>query len=496
MKTEPLKSTKTVLWLLLVFSTGWLPAVAQSEKGGTGMSTGLPEVEIINQTFLGNWKRNYYGEHAPDTLGVIWKHYLGKGETVISRNLGSREWEGAGWTGQPLLTRENGELYLLQGAYDHHLKKIRATTGELVWQYRFDDVIKGTGTLWSNDRDTVAGHRWIILQGSRLGTHHFLDADRVFSYRGVSYLTGRELWRHNVKHTQSYSRDVDGSAIVFRDTAYIGLENSLFTIFDPDPDSGFVIDSFRHPRLHDQHLLYRPDDVMLHRHNVVTESSPAMLGRMIYITSGSGHVWGFDMDRNALVWDFYTGADMDGSPVVTADSCLLVTVEKQYIEGRGGVLKLDPSKPPEDAVVWFFPVEDVDSEAVSWEGGVIGSAAVTDHYNDYRLAAWMAIDGSLYVVRHDRLSNDPVVGFDGKTKYPAPELVYRHETGVSISTPVFTDRHLVACSYEGIHLFSYTGDGEFTLLDHRPYVVEATPFVYQDRIYIASRNGYLYCLGR
>ena len=82
------------------------------------------QVELINPTFLGNEQRNYYGDNAPDSLNIIWKHYLGKGKTTISRNLGERLWAGAGWTGQPLLYKEDDSLYLIQGAYDHHLKKI------------------------------------------------------------------------------------------------------------------------------------------------------------------------------------------------------------------------------------------------------------------------------------------------------------------------------------------------------------------------------------
>ena len=56
--------------------------------------------KIIIPTFLGSDKRNYYGNTAPSALNVIWRHYLGQGETVISRRLGSRIWAGAGWTGQ------------------------------------------------------------------------------------------------------------------------------------------------------------------------------------------------------------------------------------------------------------------------------------------------------------------------------------------------------------------------------------------------------------
>jgi outer membrane protein assembly factor BamB len=140
----------------------------------------------IIKTFLGNWERNYYGENPPDRLDLVWKHYLGKGETVISRNIGTKEWAGAGWTGQPLLVNENDKLFLIQGAYDHHLKKINAETGELVWQYKFDDVIKGAGTIWVNKKADSLENELVILQGSRLGTGHYLDAKHIPSYRAIS----------------------------------------------------------------------------------------------------------------------------------------------------------------------------------------------------------------------------------------------------------------------------------------------------------------------
>ena len=92
------------------------------------------DVKVLIPTFLGNEQRNYYGNEAPSRLDVIWKLYLGEGETVISRKAGAKKWKGAGWTGQPLLVSEDSLLYLIQGAYDHNLKKINAATGELVWE--------------------------------------------------------------------------------------------------------------------------------------------------------------------------------------------------------------------------------------------------------------------------------------------------------------------------------------------------------------------------
>ena len=146
-----------ILAILLSFSSirSQLPAEGQ---------TGTYTPRVIIGTFLGNEQRNYYGNRAPDKLDVIWKHYLGKGETVISRKLGSRTWAGAGWTGQPLLVKEERGLFLIQGAYDHHLKKINAATGEIVWQYEFDDVVKGTGSIWYNSNATEPENALVILQ--------------------------------------------------------------------------------------------------------------------------------------------------------------------------------------------------------------------------------------------------------------------------------------------------------------------------------------------
>ncbi len=175
-------------------------------------------VKVLIPTFLGNEQRNYYGNEAPSRLDVIWKLYLGEGETVISRKAGAKKWKGAGWTGQPLLVSEDSLLYLIQGAYDHNLKKIKAASGEIVWEYEFDDVVKGTGTIWVNQKADNLRDKYVILQGSRLGTGNFLDSKHIPSYRAISYFSGEELWRLDSKWMDSYSRDVDGSALIINDT--------------------------------------------------------------------------------------------------------------------------------------------------------------------------------------------------------------------------------------------------------------------------------------
>jgi len=74
------------------------------------------------------------------------------------------------------------------------------------------------------------------MQGSRFGYWNDKNDKYIPSFRAISYITGKELWRMNSKKTECYSRDVDGSPIVINDTAYLCLENGLFTIFNPNPD--------------------------------------------------------------------------------------------------------------------------------------------------------------------------------------------------------------------------------------------------------------------
>lgn len=482
-------SLSLLVWLTTLISFSQPDSVVQQKYTNN--------YKIIIPTFLGNWQRNYYGNEAPDSLELHWKLYLGKGKTVISRRLGEREWEGAGWTGQPLLVREDSNLFLIQGAYDHNLKKINASNGELVWQYKYDDVIKGTGTIWEAPDTTEIENRLVILQGSRLGIGNYLDTKHIPSYRAISYFTGNELWRLDVKWTKSYSRDVDGSTLIYNDTAYLGLENSLFTKFNPDYKKATLIDSMLQPTIYKETLLYTKSDIVKHGGNLVTESSPSMLDSVIYIASGTGHIFGYSLKTDTIVWDFFIGSDIDGSAVVTSDSCIIVTIEKQYIDGQGGAMKLNPKLPPDSAVVWFLPTED--REHASWEGGVIGSAGINDSYvnNDSTpyLAAISAIDGHLYVVNHRELDTILVDGPNLKHKYPTPKVVFKYKTGASISTPIIVGNKIISAGYGGLYMFTFDNKLNFIKADKFGGYYESTPIVHNRKIYIASRNGYFYCLG-
>jgi outer membrane protein assembly factor BamB len=451
------------------------------------------EHTIINGTFLGGEGRNYYGNEAPSRLELKWSHYLGEGETTLSRKGGNRLWKGCGWTGQPLLVESRDTLFLIQGAYDHHLKKIHAESGELIWQYAFDDVIKSTGTLYR-----IPGKdRLLILQGSRLGLNKYLNDPVITSYRAIDFITGEDVWKYNVPFYVSYSRDVDGSALIIDSLAYLGLENGQLIVFDPRPDNAIEKDGFLQPLILEKHPLYSPSDSEIHGMNLVTESSPCRLGNRIYITSGSGHVYGYNLKTRRIDWDFFVGSDIDGSPVVTSDNCLLITLEKEFIPGNGGLMKLNPRYPPDNRCVeWFLPTGN--ARVAEWLGGVIGSASVNDKTRPPGypgVAAITALDSMLYLIDYKQLSGEKVLGPDSITYFNTPVVLDKVCIGPSISTPVFAGDKIVAAGYWGIYLFQYSQEGKLKRLDARPFGCEATPVIHNKKIYIGSRNGYLYCFG-
>ena len=450
-------------------------------------------------TFLGNEKRNYSGNFQSDSLKEIWKTDLGSGITIVNAKKGKEIWKGAGWTGQPLIVEEKGEVYIIQGSFDHGLKKIRAKDGNVIWSYQYDDIIKGTGTIYVNDTAKDPNQRILIMQGSRLGNQNNLSSKEVWSYRAISYFTGNEVWRMNVERGKSYSRDVDASALIVNDTAYIGLENGSFVVFNPSHLQINENDEevFHTPVIHQKLKLYEAEDIKIHRGNLVTEASPCRIEDRIYVASGSGHVYGYNIKTQQMEWDFHVGSDLDGTTIVTEDNCLLLPVEKQYIKGKGGVLKLDPSLPDTACVKWFFPTGD--QKYSSWKGGVIGSPAINEQYkstfNGKSMVAFSAIDGYLYVVDPNRLSAEYVEGPNEKNQYPVPEIIFKKKIGPSISTPVFSKGRLMAAGYKGIYVFKYK-EGKFIQTDYKRGTFEATPAVHNGKAYIASRNGYFYCLGQ
>jgi outer membrane protein assembly factor BamB len=467
----------------------FLPFVLLSQK--------KEDIKIHISTYLGNEKRNLYGNKAPEKLDTIWKFYLGKG---LSFAYGyDKEWVGAGWTGQPLVIEENGKTFLIQGAFDYHLRKIDAQNGSEIWRYKFDDILKGTPTIWVNNNEKELENKYVILQGSRFGFGNKQSDKIIPSFRAVSMQTGKELWRMNTRRTVCYSRDVDGSALIVNDTAYLALENAIFTIFDPDFKKQELRDDILQPKIFKEIDYYHISDTIIHGTNIECESSPTLLGNRIYTNAGVGKVFGYNLKTGIVDWIFDIGADLNGSSPATFDDCLLIPVEKDYIEGRGGVLKLNPSKKPENAVEWYFPTPN--KNWFHWKGGIVGSIAVNDA--TYKkgfphIAAFIDAAGFFYVIDQVKMQkNKKEIAWDNKTQYPVPVCYFEKEVGPSIATPIIVGNKIIVPLDKGLQLYEFDKQMNMRLIDEIKNIqIDATPVVWNGFLYIASLDGYLYCFGK
>ncbi len=452
------------------------------------------QVRPLIGTYLGDNQRNYYGDRAPSKLGMKWKISLGSGKTTLGPTL-TRTWKGAGWTGQPLVIEEAGELYLIQGSLDHEVKKIRASDGALIWSTSVGDAIKGTPSFI--DLGTGGESRYVLIVGSRSGYGQHWRSGTAYSLHGISYLTGKKLWRHNSRTTASNSRDCDASAIVLGKKAAIPLENGYFTIFSPDVRKAEMVDGFPAPKISKQLLLYRESDRERYRSELCSESSPTLIGKNAYIAAGVGRVYscGLGFFGGGLVPRLEIGGDLNGTMPLTNDKHLLLGIEKQFIPGQGGVVKFSPS----GKVKWFHPLPD--RRWFSWNGGLVGSPAVNHRYRSKLskdLACFVGVDGNLTLVNHKKLQ--PAVmnwGPRRKQKFPAPLVLDTVELPEgTISSPLFVGDKIVIGYDNGMDLYQVTSEGKMLLLDRLSGpAFDATPVVWNGRIYAGSKDGNLYCLG-
>jgi outer membrane protein assembly factor BamB len=458
----------------------------------TQLSAGLVDdykIDVRMDTFLGNNTRTYYGQGpVPDKLDIIWQTKLGVGTQYAGGK--SKKAAGVGWPGQATLVQENGRLYVLTSSYDYNLYKLDAETGAPAWKHKFNYISKCCCNIIANDKSATTKEKGIILAGSRYNRR---APDETGNLRAVSLETGESLWGFLIPETSSYSRDVDSTGLVYEDRLYLGAENGMFYVFDLfDKEHKFD------PKLVKEFAIHTSQDIINHGRNCVTESFPSVLEDRIYVSAGSGHIYGIDMKSLQITWDFVTGSDMDSSVVVTNDGYLLCGIEKQYIKGKGGLIKLDPRKPEQDAVVWYFPVGN--TTFGGWLGGIIGSPVII---ND-KYAACLALDGFLYIVSlNDTVPDKTVPGFNPKYSYPTPMLIRKIQVGPSISTPIFVDGHLVVCGYSGfVRVFKVEPDQPDGLQVTETAAInfgasiESTPVVWDGKVYIGCRNGYFYCLGQ
>jgi len=376
-----------------------------------------------------------------------------------------RTWCGTGWTGQPVVFEREGRTWVAFGAYDHRFHFLNADTGEkIIEPLDTGDLAKGMLTV---DPDGYP----LLYGGSR---------DNLFRVISIDRGKPEVLWSLDARSfkERKWNDDWDSAALVVKGHLVITGENGRIHVV-------------RLGRSYDRngHVQVEPavvwsekgwDDALLRDigdTRVSIESSPTMVGDVVYFTNSGGLLQGWDLAplweggvpvRTLRVW---LGDDADATVVADDEGYIYAAVEvdRNTSRGReiGQLLKIDPRK-IDNPIVWGVDVHrGVDS----------GSWATPALWGD--LVVFTTKPGSILGVRRDT----------GKIAWQL------RISGGTISSPSIVDDVLLQ------------GDGSGTMRAWRlsragvPMElwsvrlggnIESTSAVWNGALYVGSRDGYFY----
>ena len=439
---------------------------------GRPYSTEVPGV----LTFRGNPTRSFYGTGpVPRTLPQELWQYPGKGNPMCgeSSEYGNvRTWCGTGWTGQPAVFERDGRTWVVFGAYDYKIHFVDGVTGEdIIPPFATDDLAKGNVTI---DPDGYP----LVYAGSR---DNYL---RIIAFDGAE---PRELWKINGRtDDRMHNDDWDAAPLVLNDHLIEGGENSWFHGIRLNrgyaADGTVTVDPklvFRVPGW-DQQLI--ADLGSKDPKRVSLEASVSVSGDTAWLNSSGGLLQGWDISslRTGVgeiqrTFRFWTGDDSDASVVPDDQGYLFVGTEVDRNNSRaqevGQLLKIDPRNEA-DPVVWSIDVNNgVDSG--TWATPIVTGDVVI----------WNTKPGKVYGI--DRATGEIL----WKTEVRAPVL----------SSPVLVDGVLIQADGNGtLHAYDVSNPRvlptelwQITLDGN----IESTPVVWNGRIYVGTRGGFIHCFG-
>jgi outer membrane protein assembly factor BamB len=379
------------------------------------------------------------------------------------------QWCGTGWTGEPAVFERGGRTWLVFGAYDRAVHFLDADGGQAIFPpFPTGDLIKGSVT--------VDPHGFpLVYVGSRDGFLRVLAFDRA---------RPAELWRlsaANVAPTK-WNDDWDGSPLVLGDYLFEGGENSQMHVVKLNrgigPD-GLVTVA---PELVWNAPGWDDELVAAVGNEVSIEGSVAVFGDTLYFANSGGLVQGWDMSGlrtgtrpPARVFRFWTGDDTDASVVVDEHGMLYVGSEWERRSGRaaevGQMMKLDPSR-PDAPLVWSQ--HDIGGE----KSGVWGTPAVSGDLVIYTTFGGRAIglDRATGAVRWEKRLPPPLMG--------SPSVVdgvwLQGDCGGVLHAYDVRDTHVDPSELWQVPLGS---------------CIESTPAIWNGRVYIGTRGGFVYGIG-
>ena len=423
-------------------------------------------------TFRGSPTRSWYGGGpVPLMPEVLWR-FPEQGDLCSLSTTGGRttNWCGIGWTGQPAVWELENETWLAIGAYDRGIHVLNASTGTPVLEpFVTGDIVKGSLTV---DPDGFP----LIYSGSRDGQLRILAFDRPDRLVELWSMAGDEV------NPMMWNDDWDGAPLILKDYLITGGENSWFHIVrlnrSLDPSGRVAVDPeivFQAPGW-DRELLAALGD-----NNVSIENSLAISGDTVWFANSGGLVQGWDLsplqtgDDPVRNFRWWMGDDVDATIVIDDEGFLYVAAEYERATTRsqevGQLVKLDPSK-PETPVVWSVH-EDRTLPGGFWSTPALHGDVLFVATNSGKL---MSLD-----------------------RYSGKVLWSISLEGPLWGSPVVVEDILLIGDCGG-HLRAYGVEQP----DVEPIEIwrveiggclEATPTVWEGRIYIGSREGGLFALG-
>jgi outer membrane protein assembly factor BamB len=442
-----------------------------ADPAGFGLPYPNAEVEGL-LTFRGNPSRSYYGAGTvPRTTPTVVHRFPDEPMCRESSNLGTTKvWCGMGWTGQPTIAVRDDRTWAIFGGYDGNIHFMDPATGERILpDVETGDIIKGTPTI------DPEGYP-LVYAGSRDDLLRVIAFDRPGQ--------AEVLWTLDADAVQPvlWNDDWDSSPIIIGDHMIVGSESSRFWVIDLNkstddaglvqvaPEVVFTTEAW------DQEVLAINGD-----ETASVESSVAVYEDTAYFGTSAGLIWGYDLsglesgETPTPTFRFFTGGDNDASVVVDDEGMLYVAsqYDRDLERARevGQLTKLDPSNEA-NPIVWSV------DDASALKGGIYGTPGIAGDtvYVGTNGGRLIGVDRASGAIRWEKRLPPPVWG-----------------------SPVIVDDVLLIGDCAGFfHAFDVSDPAvEPPLLWSMELggCVEATPAVWDDRIYIGTRAGHLYVLG-
>ena len=435
-------------------------------------SSGQPYGDTVEGllTFRGNPTRTYYGEGpVPTDPEVVWRF---PDQAICSNSsVGGQSinWCGTGWTGQPSIFERDGQTWVAVGAYSRNVHFIDYDNGErLLPDFRTGDIIKGSVTI---DPDGFP----LLYTGSRDNFYRVVAFDRA---------EPTELWALNAADVSPtrWNNDWDGAGLILDDFLFIGGENSQFHIVKLnrgyDADGLVTVDPelvFNTPGWDDELLAAVGG-------NVSIESSVAISGNVVYFANSGGLIQGWDIrglkygGTPVQVFRYWAGDDIDATLVIDDEGMIYAGIEYERGNARsrevGQIIKLDPTKDPEEALIWGV------EQRPRLDSGIWATPGLHE---------------DLLIVPTD--SGD-VIGLD---RFTGEERWRVELFGPTWASPVIVDDVWIQGDCGGtLHAFDVS---DTTIEPPKLWeielsgCIESTPALWKGQIVVGTRAGYIYAVG-